>query len=620
MIIKVSDFIIDFYSKKGIDKAFLVYGAANGDLVDAFTRNDKISYVCTFHEQAAGFAAEGYQKIKNVPGLAIATSGPGATNMITSVANCFYESIPCIFLFGQINSKFLRPHDKIRQIGFQETDIISLVKPITKYAVSIKDPSSVLYELEKSYYYAIEGRRGPVVIDLPMDIQKTEINTDKLIGFDSAVFEREFNLEIVKKKINNFFIDLKNSKRPCFLIGGGVKITNNVEKLNKILEKFNLPTFVTWNAIDIVSSDRKYYAGRLGTYGGPGRNFGFQNSDLIFAIGSRVSGRLTGGNITSFARKAKKYITDIDSELLDKKFQQVTFDVNILCDLKNFLNIFEQILEENLQSIPSFQSWTKQVLEWRDKYDPILENAPKKNTYSFENKKYVHPYFFMKVLSEKMNKSDIIVGDCGGCSVLVGHALRTKQGQYYHSNNSHAPMGYSFSAAIGSALATNRRVICLSGDGGFNMNIQELQTLNNYKVNNLKTFIINNHIYGITKAFQKTNFLGREEACGPRGYNPPDFNKIVKAYGIESVVIDNDEQLDEKIDYALNFNGPVVVDVNCHEYHIYEPRLIGWATPIEDMYPYLDRDEFRKNMIIEPLENWKKPFMPDIKVKTETME
>jgi acetolactate synthase-1/2/3 large subunit len=182
-------------------------------------------------------------------------------------------------------------------------------------------------------------------------------------------------------------------------------------------------------------------------------------------------------------------------------------------------------------------------------------------------------------------------------------------------------MGYSFSAAIGSALATKtRRVICLTGDGGFNMNIQELQTLNNYKINNLKTFIINNHIYGITKAFQKTNFSGREEACGPKGYNPPDFNKIVKAYGVESVAIENDDELEEKIKYALNFDGPVVVDVNCHEYHLYEPRLIGWATPIEDMYPYLDRNEFRKNMIIKPLDNWEKPFMPNIKVKIETME
>jgi acetolactate synthase-1/2/3 large subunit len=620
VLMKVADFIVDFYQKQKIDKAFLVYGAANGDLVDAFTRNTEIEYVCTFHEQAAGFAAEGYQKLKNIPGLAISTSGPGATNMITSIANCFYESIPCIFISGQINSKFLRPNDRIRQVGFQETDFISLVKPITKYAVSIRDPKDVLYELEKSFYLATEGRCGPVVIDLPIDVQKAEIDKNTLIGFNEDVFQRKFDLNIVKKKIENYFNDLKSAKRPTLLIGGGVKITNNIEKLNKILKKLKIPAFVTWNAIDVVCSDQKYYGGRVGTYGGPGRNFGIQNTDLIFIIGSRVSGRLTGGNVSSFIRGAKKYITDIDSEMLDKKFQQLIFDENILCDLNNFLNIFENVLDENLENLPNFDIWNKKVVEWRDKYDPILENAPKENTYSFRGKNFVNPYYFMKILSEKMNKSDVIVGDCGGCSVLVGHALKTKHGQYYHSNNSHAPMGYSFSAAIGSALATERRVICLTGDGGFNMNIQELQTLNNYNIKNLKTFIINNHIYGITKAFQKTNFQGREEACGPKGYNPPDFNKIVKAYGVESILIENDDQVEEKIDKALNSKGAVVVDVNCHEYHIYEPRLIGWATPIEDMYPYLERSEFKKNMYIEPLDNWKNPFMPSVKIKSETME
>jgi acetolactate synthase I/II/III large subunit len=617
---KVADLIINFYADKGIDKAFLVYGAANGDLVDAFTRTKKIEYISTFHEQAAGFAAEGYQKIKNLPGLAISTSGPGATNMITSIANCYYESIPCIFLSGQINSKFLRPHDGIRQIGFQETDFISLIKPITKYSKIVKNPEDILYELEKSYYTAMEGRRGPVVLDLPIDIQKADVDEAKLSHFDHSVFQKNFDLKKIENQIQNFFNDLLKAKRPCFLIGGGVKITNNVKKLNDILEKINLPTFVTWNAIDVVASDRKYYGGRVGTYGGPGRNFGIQNSDLLFAIGSRVSGRITGGNIKSFAREAKKYITDIDSELLDKRYQQVPFDENIFSDLDNFLNIFKKVLDKNLNSLPNFDEWKSKVIEWKDKYDPVREVAPKKNSYSFENRNYVNPYYFMQTLSDKLNKNDIIVGDCGGCSVLVGHALKTKQGQYYHSNNSHAPMGFSFSAAIGSAMATNKRVVCLTGDGGFNMNLQELQTLKNYKVNNLKTFIINNQIYGITKAFQKTNFQGREEACGPQGYNPPNFQKISKAYDIKTVVIDNDDELIEKIEYVLNYDGPVIVDINCKEYHLYEPRLIGWATPIEDMYPYLDREEFKKNMIIEPLENWKKPFMPDIKIKIETME
>ena len=393
---KVADLIINFYAKKGIDKAFVVYGAANGDLIDSFTRTNQIKYVSTFHEQAAGFAAEGYQKIKNLPGLAISTSGPGATNMITSIANCFYESIPCIFLSGQINSKFLRPHEGIRQIGFQETDLISLVKPITKYCKIVKNPEDILYELEKSYYFAMEGRRGPVVLDLPIDVQKSDVDPAKLSTFSPSVFEKKFDLEKVKSQIEEYFVDLQKAKRPCFLIGGGIKITNNVNKLNNILNKIDLPSFVTWNGIDVVASDRKYYGGRVGTYGGAGRNFGIQNSDLLFAIGSRVSGRITGGNVSSFARKAKKYITDIDPELLDKKYQQVPFDQNIYCDLDNFLKIFEEVLEDKINHIPDFKDWKTKVYGWRDKYDPVLEVASKKNSYTFENKKYVHPYYFMK--------------------------------------------------------------------------------------------------------------------------------------------------------------------------------------------------------------------------------
>ena len=618
---KVADYIIDFYAKKGIDTAFLVYGAANGDLVDAFTRIKNIKYVSTFHEQAAGFAAEGYAKIKNLPGLAISTSGPGATNMITSICNCFYESIPCIFLSGNINSKFMRPHDRIRQIGFQETDLISIVESITKYAVCIKDPKDIRYELEKSYFLSTSGRCGPIVLDIPMDIQKADVDVETLTGFDSSAFELKYDFHAIEKKVVNFFEDLIKAKRPVILAGGGLRVTNNIEKFNKILEKLKIPTFVTWNGIDVVTSDCDYYGGRVGTYGGPGRNFGIQNADLLFAVGSRVSGRITGGNVSSFAREAKKYITDIDPELLDKKFQQVPFDVNIHSDLDSFLEIFDKVYETHKAKIPNFDDWLSKVVYWRDKYDPTKAAAPKINSYSYEKKNYVNPYFFMEKLSSIMSNKDIIVGDCGGCSVLVGHALKTKRGQQYYSNNSHAPMGFSFSAAIGSAFAKNKdsNVVCLTGDGGFNMNIQEMQTLINYKIP-VKTFIINNHIYGITKAFQKTNFQGREEACGPKGYNPPDFLRISEAYNIKIVQINNDDELEEKISEALNYDGPVTIDVNCHEYHLYEPRLIGWATPIEDMYPYLPREEFKNNMIIKPLDNWKDPYMPDVAVKVETME
>ena len=618
---KVADYIINFFAKKGIDKAFIVYGAANGDLIDAFTRNTKIQYVATMHEQAAGFAAEGYAKIKRKPGLSIVTSGPGATNLITSVANCFYESIPCIFISGQINSKFLRPDESIRQVGFQETDIVCIVKPVAKYAVMVKDPNKIKYELEKAYEKCVSGRMGPVFLDIPMDVQKANIIVNKLSGFKSNTNKPKFNSTNVRKSIKKYLNDLKKAKRPIFLVGGGLQLTNNSKEMLKLAKILKIPCIPTWNGLDTITSDFEYYGGRVGTYGGPGRNFAIQNSDLLFGIGTRVSGRITGGNTNSFAREAKKYIVDIDLPLLKKKFQQVKFDENIYCDLDLFFEIFFQEIRKIKLSNYNFINWNKKVKYWLTKYDTYKKEYSSKNGYTYKGKNYVHPYAFMNKLSEKLNKNDIIVGDCGGISVNIAHGLKTKFGQRYHSNNGHAPMGFSFSAAIGSWFASNKKnnTISLTGDGGFNMNIQELQTLINYKVG-IKTFILNNHIYGITKAFQKTNFQGREEACGPKGYNPPNFIDIAKAYKVKTVSINNNDELEKKIEEVLKFNGPVVCDVNCHEFHNYEPKLIGWKTPIEDMYPYIPRSELKKNLFIKMHETSHNPFMPDVHTKVDTME
>lgn len=618
---KVSDFILKFYIDKNIDKVFQVYGAATGELVDAFTRNNQIEYLCPFHEQAAGFMAEGYSKIKRIPGIALSTSGPGATNMITSAANCYYDSIPCIFIAGQINQNFFRPHNKIRQIGFQETDTVSLFKPITKYAVRIKDANDIRYELEKSYHLATNGRPGPVFLDIPINIQKSEIDEENLHGFQVDLFENKYDDNNIRKKIREYLIDFKKSKRPVFLIGGGIQGSNVVSELNQVLEKLKIPSYVTWNGLDAVRSDHDCYAGRVGTYGGPGRNFGIQNSDLLFAIGSRISGRITGGNVKSFARDAKKYVVDIDPYLLERKYQEVPIDVNIKSDLKTFFKIFLEELNDFSHKSLEKNQWREQTFLWKEKYGIVTEEFLQNAKHSFEGVEYVHPYVFMSHLSNLSGLNDIFVGDCGGVSALIGHALKTKGNQRYHSNNGHAPMGYSFAASIGSYFGSekNSNVICITGDGGFNMNIQELQMLVNYNIP-VKVFIINNQIYGITKSFQKTNFNGREEACGPKGYNPPDFIKVVEGYQIKAVRINKNEELKNKIREVLDFKGPVVCDVNCKEFHKYEPKVIGWDTPIEDMYPYLDRNEFKSNMFIEPLKNWKKPFMPSVEDKDGTME
>ncbi len=596
---KVADFVINYLAELGIKDIFEVYGAANGDMIDAFTRIDKTRYVSVMHEQAGGFAAEGYAKISGKPAVAISTSGPGGQNFVTPIANCFYDSVPCLFITGQIKMAFMRPDPRIRQIGFQETDIVGIVKPITKYARLVKNPLDIKYELEKALFIAQQGRPGPVLLDLPIDVQKADVNPAELAGFDSEAHAAKYSISAVDKVIDEYLRDLANAKRPVILVGGGVRIANSVDLLLETVKRLKIPAFPTWNALDAVPSDFEYYGGRVGTFGGAGRNFGLQNSDLLLSVGSRISGRITGGNLKSFARAAKKYLVDVDEPAILKSMQQIPFDVNLVCDARLFL----ERLNEKLNSIqiPDFSEWARKAAEWRNKYDPVLPEFFEENS----NKGYVHPYAFMRLLSQEMQQGSVLVGDCGGNIVVTNQSFETKRGQRLITNNGNSPMGFSFAGAMGAWLASDkkRNVVCIIGDGGFNMNLQELQTVKSYGLG-FKTFILNNHCYGITRQFQRTNFEGREEACGPKGYNPPDFVKVCGAYGIKTFVIKKNSEIKNGIKEVLSYNGPAVCDVDIGDWDSYVPRVVGWNTPIEDMEPYLPRDEFRKNMIIEPLLGW----------------
>ena len=592
---KVADYIIKYLADYGIEDVFLVYGAANGDLVDAFTRNDKIRYIAVMHEQGGGFAAEGHAKISGKIGVAMATSGPGGMNFVTPIGNCFYDSVPCLFITGQINSKFMRPDESIRQIGFQETDIISVVKPMTKYAKTIMNPLDVKYELEKAIHMATEGRPGPVLLDIPIDVQKSDVDENSMLGYDVGL-KTMYDTDAITKQVDRYIEDLKNSERPCLMIGGGVRLSGAVDELLELGRYLKIPMFPTWNALDIVSSDYEYYGGRIGTYGGAGRNFGVQNSDLLLAIGSRISGRITGGNVHSFTREAKKYMVDVDKAGLQKKLQQVPFDECIYSDAKLFINILMERLESG--HLPLFNEWTDKVMDWKVKYDTVTEDM-------FKPRQYPHPYAFIRILSEEMSSNDIFVADCGGNIVVSNHAFETKIGQRYFTNNGNSPMGFSVAGAMGAAITadTSQNVVCVIGDGGFNMNIQELQTIVNYNIP-VKIIIMNNNIYGITKAFQETNFEGRSEACGPIGYNPPNFVDVVNAYKIPTMVVDDGtdyELVRKQIRAFLAVQGPVVMNFNCYEYHTYDPKIVGWETPIEDMYPYLPDEEFNENMYIKPI-------------------
>lgn len=393
---------------------------------------------------------------------------------------------------------------------------------------------------------------------------------------------------------NAFMGDLAESQRPGILVGGGAYKARR--QIMEFAERYRIPVFRTWNALDVATDDSPAYAGTVGTYGGPGRNFGVQNCDLLLILGCRISGRITGGSPQTFARGAKRYQVDMDADLLAE--HEVQSQVKIVGDCADFISrCTERYGDWNL----NFAAWLSQCRGWVYKYDPVQH----------EHVKEWHHYGIMRVLSKEIPADAIVTYDTGGNSIMMGHCFQSKRGQRIFSSNGNTPMGFSMCGAIGAWFAQpHRPVICIIGDGGMQLNIQELQTIKRYGAT-VKVFIFNNEVLGNTKAYQRVN--GKPEiACGPDGYSCPDFGAVANAYGIEAFRLEKWENFDRVVRYALIAPGPVIVDVLDKDRCEYQPRISRWDLPIEDAYPYLPRAEFRKNMLIEPTDGWEGNVMIEV--------
>ena len=578
---KASDDILTALADAGVDTIFAVYGAAMGEIADACTRQTRIRYVATIHEQAAGFAAEGYAKVKGVPGVALVTSGPGGGNLVTAAQNCYFDSVPAVFITGQVNSKFMSKSYDQRQLGFQEAPMTDIFRPIVKHEWLCEDSADLPFQIRYAIHKAMEGRPGPVLLDIPIDIQKGEGDLSSIETFETPSYDPH-------AEITEFLRDLEKSERPAMMIGGGC--ARYKEEFYALAEKLQIPCFPTWNALDIVTSDSLCYGGRIGTYGGAGRNFGIQNADLLLCIGTRIPGRITGGMPETFARGAKKYVLDIDPGLLKPHNQPVKADVNILCDA----GVFMRELAKRVRPHKDFNSWQETCRQWAQKYDPVKP----------EHFEAFHHYGFMRKLSQAMPADATIVADTGGNVITFAHAFETKRGQRYFTNNGNTPMGFSMCAAIGAWFAKPQDAVwCIIGDGGFQMNVQELQTIKNYGCK-VKVLLFNNKILGNTVSYQKANYAGRTIGGTLPWYSTPDFVAVSKAYGIPAFTIDSWWAMDEYLPQIMALDGPCVVDIVHEGFCDYAPKMISWSNPIEDMTPYLPRDEFRKNMRVEPWEGW----------------
>ncbi|MBF0440420.1 MAG: thiamine pyrophosphate-binding protein [Oligoflexales bacterium] len=598
MKIKVSDFVFDFLAQKGIRHVFFLPGGGCMHLVDSLGKCKKIDSICMLHEQAVSVAAQSYAMHTENLGVGLVTTGPGGTNTITGVSAAWIDSIPCLFISGQVKRPDLMKGKGIRQLGIQEVDIVSIVQSITKYATTVMDPKLIKYNIEKACYLALNGRMGPVWLDIPLDVQGAIVEEEELKGFNKEELqERTLNGDQLRADIEKLINLINNSERPVIVAGDGIKLAKARIQFLELIEKLNIPVITTWKAMDLLYEEHPLYVGRGGTLGERSANFAQQNSDLILAIGSKMDFSQTGFDTKSFGRAAKKVVVDIDENEIRKLDFHV--DVEILSDAKLFLDEF---LRMQGKIIPvDRSSWREKIKHWRKAY-PIFLQKYKSGSGP------INPYHLVEELSNESSADDVISPCCAGTAAeFVFQGIKLKKGQKFITNHGLGPMGFDLPASIAASLANpGKKVICITGDGGFQLNIQELATLKRLNLP-VKIFIMNNNGYSSIKIMQDTHFNGNHIGNDPEsGLLLPDIVCIARAYGLMAVRIEDAAELSQKIRSVLDINGPVVCDVVVDSTAKVAPKVSSKrmedgsmvSMPLENQWPFLDLDELKSNMIV----------------------
>lgn len=575
---KTLEYLIDSLVYNDIDTFFLVTGGAITPVVDYIGTHPSTKYYCFQHEQSAAMAAETYFRTSGKLGVVLSTSGPGAQNLLNGICGCWYESIPCLFITGQVST--YESIDSIetnpRQLGFQETPVVESFRFFTKFIKKVNSNNDFEQILKEAIESCYEGRFGPSLLDIPMDIQNRPIENDSLIKFNISKPIIDIDLN---DKIDTINTKITESQRPLLLVGHGVRLSNSTEDILKLIDKLNIPFVVSWGGFDSVPHNHPLFIGDIGVYGSRGGNFAIQNCDLLLSIGSRLDTRQTGGDLKSFSRESYKIMVDIDENEIYKG-RGLNIDLPVVCDAKIFINtLLESCVSHNKQ-------------EWNNKcndYKNMKEIRPLKTD-------VLTSYEFLEYLNTQLPDNAVIIPDEGGHLVWSMQSIKNKSNQRIFSNFGNSSMGYGLPAAIGAAIGTDKPIICIDGDGGFQMNIQELQTVKHYNLP-IKMFIMNNNCYGIIKQFQDLVFDSRYIATESQDYSVPDFVKVANAYGIEAVEA-NKENFKEVVNLALQKEGSILINVIIDREQKLIPKL-EFGNPLEDMFPYLNNEDLEKNMIIE---------------------
>ena len=613
--IRVADYIAQRSVEVGARHVFLVTGGGAMHLNDALTRHKSLTPVFFHHEQSAAMAAESYYRLINRIVVLNVTTGPGGINALNGVYGAYTDSLSMLVVSGQVkNETYLKNYKtNLRQLGDQEIDIVSMAKPITKYAVTVKNPREIKEIMDKAIYFLTNGRPGPVWIDVPIDVQGSLIDPNELKGFDGNIKKLvndpgvtgNTKLELTTKSNLNdktfdiIFEKLKKSSRPVILAGTGVSISKMSKQFLKLIKKLKIPIVTGWNAHDLISNDNEYYAGKPGTVGDRPGNFTVQNSDLLIVLGCRLNIRQISYNWKAFAPKAFKIMIDIDQAELDKPTLKI--DYKIKADLKNFIPIFIQKIQDvNYTCTKEHKKYLMWCKERVIEYPVVLpEYVNKKN-------KKINPYAFTDELFNLLDKDDVVITGNGSACVITFQAAKIKQGQRLYTNSGSASMGYDLPASIGAAIAKKgKRIICLAGDGSLMMNLQELQTMQGYNLP-IKVFILNNEGYVSIKQTQEAYFSDNISGVGPKsGVSMPNFIELGKALNIPNIKVTKLSQLSSSnFLKMLNDNKSGIFEIIIDPNQGFSPKLTSrklddgtMVSPsLHDMSPFLDKDELAKNI------------------------
>jgi acetolactate synthase I/II/III large subunit len=606
---KVSDFVLRHVADLGVDHVFLVTGGGAMHLNQSLAAESRLTPVCNSHEQASAMCAEAYAKARSGLGVCMVTTGPGGTNAVTGVAGAWLDSTPVLFLSGQVKrvDRMFDPHSGkplgMRQLGVQEIDICSIVRPITKYAQTVMEPSEIRYHLEKAVYLSLNGRPGPVWIDIPLDVQASQIDEGSLRGFDpdelrdpdSARSEAALSAEITR------VIEMFNSsERPLLFAGNGIRLARAESEFATLRKHLGVPSVATWCAADLVPSDDPTFVGRPGSLAARGSNFALQNSDFLLTIGARLDFAITGYAPQNLAREAHKVVVDIDPAELRKLEPYV--QQPICTDAKLFL----RELLRNLHRVKAHPriSWLERCEKWKTRYPVVTEEHRKPEG-------RVSIFNLALTLGHAVRPADrIVVGSSGSGIEIFLFAVPTLHSQRLYHTAGLGAMGYAIPTAISVALANpGREVIAVDGDGGFMFNIQELETIHRLQLP-IKFFILNNDGYSSIRASQ-TAYFGSASIGADRstGLTIPNLGKVAASYGLTTRIITDQTNLAEDVRKILSLKGPVVCDVNVLQDEVRGPRVQSvqrpdgsfFSKPLEDLFPFLPREEFRENMIVKPL-------------------